>query len=60
MFNTLIKQWSNNLTLDSISDICALKQISKKRIKWYIGRLDTNDIKKIDAKLMKVFNIKKQ
>ncbi|MDP2090596.1 MAG: type II toxin-antitoxin system PemK/MazF family toxin [Candidatus Gracilibacteria bacterium] len=59
-FNTFINHSKiNHLKMDSISDLCGLKQISKKRIKGFIGNLEIEQMKKIDTKLSKILDIKK-
>ena len=59
-FNTFINHSTiNQLKMDSISDLCWLKQISKKRIKWFIWKLEIDQLNKIDKKLCKVLEIKK-
>lgn len=59
-FNIFIKSSKeNNLKLDSIVDLVAVKQVSKKRIKWYIWNIEEEYIYKMDNKLLKIFNIKK-
>ena len=59
-FNTFIHHSKiNHLKMDSISDLCWLKQISKKRIKWFIWNLEIEQMKKIDSKLSKILDIKK-
>lgn len=59
-FNTFINHSSINLLkMDSITDLCWLKQISKKRIKWFIWNLEQKHIEKIDSKISKILNIKK-
>ena len=59
-FNIFIKSTkNNNLRLDSIVDLVAIKQVSKKRIKWFIWNIEEEYIFKINKKLLKIFNIKK-
>ncbi|MDP2090334.1 MAG: type II toxin-antitoxin system PemK/MazF family toxin [Candidatus Gracilibacteria bacterium] len=60
ILNTFIKSGNNNLTLDSISDLCALKQISKKRLLNKIGNLSENDLIKIDRKIVNILGIIKE
>ena len=45
----------NKLQLKSIIDITAIRQISKKRIRWYIWKLSSNDLYKIDKKIIKIY-----
>ncbi len=49
---------SNNLIKNSIVDILWFRQIDKKRLNWYIWKLDNNDLIKIDKKLSKIIWIK--
>jgi len=58
-FNILIKSWHNNLKKDSIVDLWAIRQISKKRILTKAWNIDKLDLEKIDKKLINIFWIKK-
>jgi len=49
----------NWLKKDSIVDISAIRQISKKRIKWYVWRINNDTLSKIDSKIKNLFWIKK-
>ena len=49
----------NNLNRNVIVDISWISQKSKKRIKWYIWKLDKNDIDRVNVKLIKYLWLKK-
>jgi len=49
---------SNNLFKNSIVDILWLRQVDKKRINWYIWKLDNEILSKIDKKISKIIWIK--
>ena len=57
-FNTFIKSENNELKKDSIADLWAIRQISKKRILTKAWKINEKDLEKIDKKLIKILWIK--
>jgi mRNA-degrading endonuclease toxin of MazEF toxin-antitoxin module len=52
------KSEMNQLKKDSIVDMSGIRQISKKRLKWYIWKMNQNELEKIDKRMKSIFWIK--
>jgi len=52
------KNNKNNLNVNSIAKVAHLKSVSVKRVSRYIGKLNKNNIKEIENKLLFLFDIK--